>query len=152
MRVIKRFRKLNYRLHDSFNGHLCFYCGERGNSRDHIPATSYAEFFEGYERIIVRCCVLCNSLLGNRPYHTIQRRAEFLLYKYPVRFRKALDSPFWSEEDIAELGGILKRSIIRAMAKKKMAERKIEHLRALLENAEEGTLELKFVNEVNVEL
>lgn len=117
-----------YYRHSSMSDYACFYCGAHGESTDHIPPVSYSDYFED-KRILVRCCLLCNQLLGNRSYCTLLSRCDFLLIKYQKRFRKILGYPEWKEWELEELKGKLKRDVILGLKKKKHIENKILFLR-----------------------
>jgi hypothetical protein len=114
-----------YHNHPSIYDSECFYCGSFGQSKDHIPPISYPEYFEEEKRWIVRACLMCNGLLSNRPYLTFLSRYDFLLIRYRFKFRKLLTMPIWTYEEILDLQGKLKRTIILNQKKKKYIENKI---------------------------
>lgn len=122
-----RKRKIihNYKLHSSLQDYECFYCNQHAESKDHIPPISYCNDFEVDERVMVRSCLLCNSLLGARHLHTLLLRSDYLLVAYRRRFYKLLSMPLWTEEEISELTGSLKRKILLAIKKKIHIEKKI---------------------------
>ncbi|HWY33901.1 MAG TPA: hypothetical protein VNX68_04600 [Nitrosopumilaceae archaeon] len=107
---------------------ICFYCGELGESKDHVPPISYPDHYEETERFLVRSCLLCNSLLGNRPYYTFLSRCDYLLLKYRMRFERILSIPIWKDEEINELSGRLKRQVIIGVKKKKYIEKKLLYI------------------------
>jgi hypothetical protein len=105
--------------------YLCFYCNDYGESKDHVPPVSCSDVYEEDQRYVVRCCLLCNSLLGSRALLSFLARNDYLLIKYECRFKKLLSMPYWSTEEISELKGKLKRKIIMTIKKKKYIENKI---------------------------
>lgn len=129
-------KKFLYCAHISLKGHVCYYCGNLGEDKDHVPAISYAEFFEEHERILVRSCHQCNMFLSNKPFHTIHARAQYLLIKYQRRFVRLLKLPIWQEEEIEMLSGTLKNHIINSIAHKELIEFKLRNLVVLIENTQ----------------
>lgn len=129
-----------YKRHESLKDYICFYCGQYGESKDHCPPVSYVEVLPDYKKIMVRCCLVCNLLLGARPYFTLLSRCEYLLQRYPSRFKRALAIPNWSQDDIDELTGALKRSLINGLKKKKFIEIKIISLKEKIDSLREEML------------
>jgi hypothetical protein len=62
------------RCHSSLRNYICVYCGERGDSVDHIPPR-----FISNEGMIVRACRRCNGYLFNFLFLTIEDRREYLI-------------------------------------------------------------------------
>jgi hypothetical protein len=118
-----------YKIHESMNDYLCFYCGFYGNSKDHVPPVSYPDEFEEESRFLVRSCLLCNSLLANKMALTFLSRCDYLVIRYEKRFKKCLEMPEWSFEEINQLSGRLKRTVVLGMKKKKSIEEKLLYLR-----------------------
>lgn len=117
-----------YQRNESLKEWICFYCGSPADTEDHCPPLSLAESFPGEDRVLLRCCRLCNSLLGARFLLTPYARAEYLIKKYAKRWHKDLDMPNWSDEEIEELTGQLKREIIRGMKRKERASSVLSNL------------------------
>lgn len=128
-RIRARKTILLYKKHSSLREWKCFYCGDFGNTKDHIPAISYARFFPEAEKILVRACYLCNTGLGNKPFNTLQTRCEFLLKYYKRKYKKYLSQPHWSDEEMDEINGSLQSTIHIAMKNKRYAEEKINYLK-----------------------
>lgn len=124
----------HYSLHDSMNDYLCFYYGNYACSKDHIPPVSYPDDFKEENRIIVRSCLLCNSLLGNKYLLTFLERFDYLLIKYQKRFKKILEMPDWTQDEIEEITGSLKRKVILDLKKKKAVEQKLMFIRTRIIN------------------
>jgi len=131
--VAKRNILISYKKHESMAGYICFYCGAHGESKDHVPAVSHAQDYDEYERILVRSCLLCNGFLGCIFLPTLYQRVVYLASRYRKRFSKIISMPHWSEDDIEELSGKLKISIIIGMKKKKDSILRINHLEHLVE-------------------
>ena len=131
--MVKRRIIHSYKTDKTIKDTKCIYCGSYGESKDHIPPISRADDFPLAERIIVRACIECNSVLGARLLIKIEERAKFLFEKYKVRYRKILGMPDWDEDEIEELQGMLKRKIILAVKRKKNAIRRLANLENLIE-------------------
>lgn len=76
--MAKRKQKTNhiYRNHWSIWNYICYYCGDKGYEKDHVPAK--ARMTHGYPKFVVRCCRKCNSILGDRDLPTIGHRKAFI--------------------------------------------------------------------------
>lgn len=131
--LAKRNILTSYKKHESMKDYECFYCGSHAESQDHVPAASHAHYHPQYERILVRSCLLCNALLGARFLPTLYLRCSYLLSKYRWRLRKVISMPNWSEEEIEELKGRLKRQVIVGLKKKKQGVLSLKRLEALFE-------------------
>ena len=127
--MAKRLIIHEYTRHESLNDFICYYCGLYGMSKDHIPPISHPDPVEEQPRIIVRACILCNSLLNNRRFLTLLSRCDYLFIRYQIRFRRALAMPNWSYEEISQLEGKLKRTVILGLRKKKFVEEKLQYLK-----------------------
>tara|TARA_S200002703_G_scaffold30551_1_gene26510 strand:+ start:497 stop:895 length:399 start_codon:yes stop_codon:yes gene_type:complete len=60
---------------------VCFYCGERAGTVDHVPPISVAPPITEMDRVKVPCCSNCNCRLGNSLQPSLKARAEHLLSK-----------------------------------------------------------------------
>ena len=121
----------SYKRHESLKKYQCYYCNSAADTADHVPALSIVESYPDYDRIFVRCCSLCNNILNNRGLLTLETRCEYLLIAYKKRWKKDLDMPLWSEIEILQLTGTLKKEIIIAMKRKERANRVILNLQNL---------------------
>lgn len=136
----KRLKSLyheSYERHPSLKDYECFYCGMSAETEDHIPPLSLIETFPSYDRILVRSCRSCNGLLGSRPLLSPSTRVEYLIKRYQRRWRKDIDMPNWTDWEIEELSGRLKRQIIIGIKRKERAKLVMDYLyhrREKLEN------------------
>ena len=94
----------------------CHYCGAPANTKDHIIPVSYLRNMSTNKarRAIgqtVDCCAECNSLLGAKALFTIEERAEEIARMLSRRYKKELDAPVWTDEEIEDLGPSLRESI-----------------------------------------
>ena len=116
----------------------CCYCGDIATCFDHVIPVSFAQksgkrrddltSIEEIKKKSVGCCEECNSLLSNYIFDSIADRTEYLSDRVAKKYKKLLKSPSWSEEELEELEGRLKISV---MAKQKLKELTIERLRHL---------------------
>lgn len=118
----------SYQRHISLKGYECFYCGQNAETVDHIPPLSLVETFPSYDRLLVRSCGICNMLLGGRPFLSLMTRCDYLIQRYQKRWRKDIDMPNWSDSEIDELNGQLKRRIIIGMKRKERAKLVMDYL------------------------
>ena len=108
----------------------CTYCGEHGDSLDHVIPHSYDHVYKkrSYNRKeVVPACTECNSLLGNKLYFTIKDRAGYLHSKYQKRYKKILAYPVWDEEDLDEMSDNFRKSIVAGLDEAKIIKIRIGH-------------------------
>jgi len=94
----------------------CFYCGDTTQqiTRDHVIPVSSKKGGRYYStKDTVPCCKECNSTLGNKPFYTVESRALYLAERFAQKYKKALNTAKWDDEDIEELGKNLK-SFVRS--------------------------------------
>ena len=102
--------------------YTCTYCGQLADSRDHVPPQSVRPHLEEvglswqYEFVTVRCCRECNSALGARPPWTVAGRRAKAKEWIAKRYRKYLELPEWSEEDLEALGPAMRQSVQDGLA------------------------------------
>jgi hypothetical protein len=110
--------KLNTKL-------FCTYCGLPAQCLDHVIPVSHtnkkrkpSDYTMSNAVNVVPACNDCNSSLSNFWYHAIASRAGYLAERIAVRHINLLDTPTWSEDEIAELSDNLKK-IVKAKQKEK---------------------------------
>ena len=84
------------------------------DTKDHITPVSWNRSRRHYEARTyntVPCCRECNSLLGAKPLFSLEERAHEISECLLRRYRKELNAPVWSEEEMAQLEGDLRRSV-----------------------------------------
>jgi hypothetical protein len=59
----------------------------------------------------VDCCRECNSLLGAKALFTIEERAHEIAESLERRYRKELNAPIWTDEELDDLGDTLRKQI-----------------------------------------
>ncbi len=115
-----------YKAHYPFAKYTCAYCKTRTLGRDHVPAVinSYCYGLDDYPHLLVPCCSACNSILGDRPFHTMLDRAEYVYARYETNGMDILAEVFWTEDEILTLGELLQIEV-RAMETRREALERI---------------------------
>lgn len=106
----------------------CTYCGERCDEKEHVVPKSYKK-----NNNTVPACRECNSTLGAVFYHTVGSRAQFLLAKYKIKYRKTLRQASWSDEELSQMGFNMQRVIRLAKRQKEIAQDRLQHLAFIIE-------------------
>jgi len=105
----------------------CFYCGEDADTKDHIVPLSYqfsgnrnkVHFTRGQEDNLVDCCRECNCIAGNKVFMDVYKKKDYIQEFLKQKYKKVINMPFWSEEQIKELGKGLKKEVkIQQLARK----------------------------------
>jgi|DEB0MinimDraft_6_1074348.scaffolds.fasta_scaffold198492_1 hypothetical protein len=105
---------------------MCYYCGEQQEVTDHVPPLVAATL--SLDRWLIPSCKECNLILGTQVYYSLSERVEYLRARYPIRYKKLLNTPDWEPEELEEMGYNLRVSIDHHISKKKSILRKIEWL------------------------
>ena len=99
---------------------ICYYCGLRNpDTLDHtIPVSYYSSEPVRKKRSsyrdrvpIVVSCRECNSTINSKLYFDVRDRAGYIKEKYIKKYKKLLDSPDWDEEDLEDLGWVLRSTV-----------------------------------------
>jgi len=110
----------------------CIYCGMPANTKDHVIPYSYLRNSKRRNNCapsvgqVVDCCAECNNLLGSKALFSVPERANEIAVCLERRYRKELNAPYWSEEEINELGPSLKKQV---KAKQFLREEVLERIR-----------------------
>jgi len=113
----------------------CYYCGLPANSKDHaVPRavmTTLADDPDALRHIMwnrretVPCCRECNCLLGASVQDTLEQRKAFLKEKLRRRYRKFLAIPNWTDAELTEMRGGLRRYVVFGLKKKAVVIRRL---------------------------
>lgn len=123
----------------------CCYCGEPGTCLDHVIPVSYNTNSRKRKnkttgavnkQQCVGACNECNALLSNYFIPTIAGRAEYLSDRLAQRYHRVLVLPYWSEEEIQELGRNQRSYVIKEQLERSIVLDRIRHCNtiALLED------------------
>jgi len=106
-------------------GNECFYCGELGDTKDHVAPVS----FDANSKETVVACRECNTFLSNKHGFHMYERIMHLHDKLIKKYR--LHKPFieWSEDELDELGPGLRKGIAAAQTERYVAERRVSHVK-----------------------
>lgn len=118
MRATAKFCSARCRR-EAFAQKPCVYCGEVANSRDHFIPRAFQQRIEqlGWAkkgRLIVPACIECNSTAGSKVFRTITEKRAYIHGQYRRKYRKLLEAPVWTNEEIAELGPVLRSHVVAA--------------------------------------
>ena len=111
----------------------CVYCGDKQEVLDHVPPISFLESY-GETLLIteynapfvkVPCCYECNAFLGDSPLFNIKERKEYIHKKLLFTYKKILEAPEWTLEEIEELSGRLKESILNQQQFKSFLKKRL---------------------------
>ena len=92
----------------------CAYCGDPATSEDHVyPISALTKLGPIAHRVphellrIVPACMECNLLGGKNVFQSFEDKRLFIKYKLMKRYHHVVDSPRWSDAEIAQLRGRL---------------------------------------------
>lgn len=110
----------------------CTYCGIAANGLDHVVPVSYdyvSRKAASYAKdLVVPCCSECNSRLSNFYLTTIAERAEYLIGAYKNKYKKILNRPDWTDEELKEMGPTMRQRIKADAQLKIELEQRLTHL------------------------
>ena len=101
----------------------CYYCGQKADSIDHVipqamlrqlAALSDEQITKSVLRkraLKVWACRECNCLASDSIQDSLVERRQFVKKKLIKRYRKILALPKWSEDELGELGYVLRQHI-----------------------------------------
>ena len=83
----------------------CIYCGNTTSlTRDHVIPVSWTGFKRSYQvGDTVKCCRECNTILGDKPFFSVSKRANYLASRYARKYRRIIRHPVWEDEEIQEM-------------------------------------------------
>jgi hypothetical protein len=107
----------------------CYACGAETDEIEEFPKY-------GSVGCLVTCCRECMKLGGNNFEDSIFDRAKFIQDRLKNKYKRHLDSPLWSEEEIQEMSGEFPREIrqfsaISAIARERVSWNYERHLKQL---------------------
>jgi len=116
-------------------GPKCYYCGDSANCMDHCPPLSLV-FKVGTQEMIdsgsklfkIASCNECNLLLGNRDLRTPMERVMYLYGAIQRKHSKALELPYWDDDEYAELDISLTSVIDNTRLVKSWVNRRLEFM------------------------
>ncbi len=92
-----------------FDNQVCFYCGEHAVQKEHVvPQVTL------YPSGIVPSCQECNLLAGAALHTNVLDKLMFIKDLRLKRYRKLLEMPEWSWDEIQDLGKNLRSLVVAA--------------------------------------
>lgn len=102
----------------------CFFCGEVESSHRHHLHPVSTEVVRRYAQAeTVGCCRECNELIGDKGHRLIEDQFDLVLDG--LRARRGRARPSWDEEELEELGYMLRAHVERSLALYQQYERRI---------------------------
>ena len=106
----------------------CFYCGEDATTKDHVIPVSY--YYSGVRKNkhltsqygkenLVDACKECNNIAWNKIFQDKYSKKDFIQERLKQKYKKVINMPYWSDEEVEQLGRTLKKEIkIQQLARK----------------------------------
>ena len=116
---------------EAFRQRPCIYCGVPANSRDHFVPKSYVQkmshilAYVKKSSVIVPACIECNSTAGAKVFLTISEKRRYIQSKYREKYQKLLESPDWTESELAELGPTMKSHVVSSQNTKRLLRQRL---------------------------
>ncbi len=108
---------------------VCIYCGLPAHGLDHVPPRAITERVELECRYrIVPSCRECNCGLGAIAIVTLDGRRRHLLKWYRRRYKRLLQMPDWTEEELAALGPTMRNHVLASQAAAKLLRLRMARL------------------------
>jgi hypothetical protein len=105
---------------------LCVYCGVLADSIDHVVPRHLLGRAEAagldLSRLMrmkdwtVSACCECNSILGGRIFRSMAERRKAAQDGLRKKYRSALSTPDWSEDELDTLGYRMRQKVVSAIA------------------------------------
>lgn len=110
----------------------CFYCGEIGDSRDHVvphSLTANRGSKRQWSADWVYCCSECNGILGNYLGGSFHDRIMYLHDRF--KRKKKLHKSFveWDDEELEDVSAEMRNWILGQQNQRKLHERRLSHMR-----------------------
>lgn len=107
----------------AFKAKPCIYCGDIANSRDHFIPRAFVKRIEDLgwadkDNIIVPACTECNSTAGSKVFATISEKRKYIHEQYKKKYKKLLEMPSWTEDELEEYGHSLRTHIKHSLTAK----------------------------------
>lgn len=116
----------------------CHYCGDPSGCLDHCPPLSWVDVMgigyfweEKIPLVKVPACMECNGVLAAHKLFSFEERRQYLEMAMKRRYKRLLKLPAWSESQIVELKGKLKRFVGSGQAKKEWVEQRLEAMKGI---------------------
>jgi len=89
-------------------GARCVYCGETAQTDEHFPPACVSPY--GY---VLPACRECNRFAGTEFSYDFEQRCLSVKRKIRKKYIKQLETPDWSNDEVAEIGYNLRRMVTK---------------------------------------
>jgi hypothetical protein len=107
----------------------CEYCGDPATQKEHVIPRSHlrhlAECGRYRYQVTVFSCAECNMLAGNRVFRTFYAKRAYIHRRIRSRYKRILEVPPWTQEEIEALGWTLRTHILQAIKLKPLLQARI---------------------------
>ncbi len=108
----------------------CAYCGVQADTIDHVPPIEIAycygpSNFTSFE--YWPACKQCNCVLGAKDLRTLAARKKEIARYLRRKYWKLLKMPYWTDEEIDDLGYNLRSGLNEAQIVKRFIEQRIRY-------------------------
>ena len=106
----------------------CFYCGKPAEEIDHVIPKKHLKNIKIDKRriLLIQSCSECNRLLHDSYQNSLEERKQELKNRLKRKYKKFLEMPNWTQEEINELGPVLKQNILIAQEYKKITNERLK--------------------------
>ena len=128
----RAYQKFNLKGITMFRENNCTYCGEPSDTKDHVTPVSEYQISRknvSYSRDkVIPCCKECNNVLGNINVFRISERANYLYHRYRDKYKRHINLPRWSKDEILSQSKNVQQSIYDAQQLKLIIFDRLEFL------------------------
>lgn len=114
---------------------ICAYCGIIADSIDHLvprhllsrAEESMLDLSKIYrlQKWTLPACRECNSAIGGRIFPSIKERRKCAQDYIRKKYKRILEMPEWTEEELMEMGPIAQRDILMELEKKRVLKERL---------------------------
>jgi hypothetical protein len=109
----------------------CTYCGASAECKEHVIPVAYLSIGRSYDPEkcwIVPACNSCNNLAGVFVAFSISEKAKYITKKFKLKYKRILNAPEWTEDEMNEMDYNLKTMIWGGLVAKRMAYERLKQL------------------------
>ena len=118
---------------------VCYYCGDPASTIDHVPPLDFVDAYGSdhcvrydIDMVKVPSCSECNRHLGNRPLLTLRDRAEFIYDDISRTYKRIIELPDWTADEIDGMGDGMRGTIEEEQVKKQWVESRLTFIKTRL--------------------
>ena len=107
-------------LRKRITGWYCTYCGQMANTEEHFPPRSLTSV-----GLIISACKECNQFASTLWAFDFEERCNYVKMKIKDKYKKCLQTPDWSDNEIKELKYNLRCGVRKWQFLKKITQERI---------------------------